>query len=283
MKNIYINVSDISSLIGQSTWDQVTPFERLWKKCEGAKYDELTIKAPEASSTTASAQKEILNEHIENNNLNEFIKDKQYSIKEKYKKVNQMINELSITTDEKIRLQQQTQTIVNTTHGVMNEQAVIDKCQEKFAKTKIDTSQKFFSKRFDINYKSSNYQWFICGRMDGIYDDPEDESNSHIIEVKNRVKGFFNSVRNYEKTQVQMYMWILDEKYKFVALKEQYKNDTRTTKVYYDTDYLKEILDLLRAFIFNFETVFLDDDEMKEEYVSMSNYDKTEYIQSLVL
>jgi len=33
-KSIYLYCSEIASYIGQNKWDYVTPFERLWKKCD---------------------------------------------------------------------------------------------------------------------------------------------------------------------------------------------------------------------------------------------------------
>ena len=40
-KKIFINISEIASYIGQNKWDYVTPFERIWKKCDKECYEKL--------------------------------------------------------------------------------------------------------------------------------------------------------------------------------------------------------------------------------------------------
>jgi len=46
-KKIYINISDIAAYIGQNYFDFVTPFERIWKKCDLESYQNLLGKLKE--------------------------------------------------------------------------------------------------------------------------------------------------------------------------------------------------------------------------------------------
>ena len=81
-----------------------------------------------------------------------------------------------------------------------------------------------------FNY--NNKDWYIGGKMDGI-----DEENKTIIEVKNRTRCFFNSVRDYEMTQIQIYMYLKD--YDNSILVEKLNNKIKKTSIKYNEDYLK--------------------------------------------
>ena len=38
-QKIFLYISEIASYIGQNKWDYVTPFERLWKRCDKDGYN----------------------------------------------------------------------------------------------------------------------------------------------------------------------------------------------------------------------------------------------------
>lgn len=289
MKTVFINTSDIAAYIGQNKWDIITPFERLWKKCD-SDYDSIvdTVKEVykddkeklEKVNVLVLDKKQQVEQYIKPETLKKHLESTSDTVAEKTKNINTLINKLEISPDEKIKLQEHTSSLVNTTHGIMNEQKVVDIYEKKF-NVVLDTSQKFHKKQLSIDHESK-YTWMICGKVDGIYDSTVDGEESYIVEIKNRVKGFFNNVRNYENTQVQMYMWML-EKYGYTMLEEHYKGKIKSTKVYKDTGYIRCVLGTLVDFIKNFEEKFLNDKETKLEYIVMSSYDKTEFIESLMM
>ena len=47
-----------------------------------------------------------------------------------------------------------------------------------------------------------NDNWYVGGKVDGITD------NNEIIEIKNRMYKLFFKLRDYEKVQIYMYMFI---------------------------------------------------------------------------
>jgi uncharacterized protein YsxB (DUF464 family) len=117
--------------------------------------------------------------------------------------------------------------------------------------------------------------------MDGIYHDLVDPTNSYIVEVKNRAKGFFNTVRDYENTQMQLYMWLTG--LSRVNLVESYKSKIRCTHVKRDTDTINIILQYLAVFITNFESNFLQQDSVKLDYINMNNNERKRYLKTLFL
>ena len=76
---------------------------------------------------------------------------------------------------------------------------------------------KYFCKRPLI--QSQDDIWFLGGKIDGILEDKT------IIEVKNRMRGLFNTVREYEKIQTFAYMFILHSQKS--QLVETYFNGSR--------------------------------------------------------
>lgn len=63
--------------------------------------------------------------------------------------------------------------------------------------------------------------WSIGGKIDGIFSD--DDGTRAVLEIKNRMRGLFNKVRDYEKVQCYAYMFCLDLKH--TSLAEIYKSE----------------------------------------------------------
>lgn len=103
--------------------------------------------------------------------------------------------------------------------------------------------------------------------MDGI-----DVEGGYIVEVKNRTKSFFNSLRDYEKTQIHMYMHLTG--YDFAKLVEKCNSKIRVTHIFKDPDYLDFCLKSLARFVDIFENKFLVDNSLKRDYLQRSQESK---------
>lgn len=181
-----------------------------------------------------------------------------------------------LTEYNKSVLMNQTTQFINTTHGILKEDPVIEKFEEKF-KVKLDVSQKY-NKKYFIDTLDNIY--YIGGKVDGLYIN-SDPKKSYVVEVKNRTKGFFNSLRDYEKLQIQLYMWILDlDQAKLV---ESYKENMRITIVYKDQEFIDNSLEYLKIFINNFEHGFLNKNIVKEKYMNSNEIDKKKFLNKLYL
>ena len=91
---------------------------------------------------------------------------------------------------------------VNTHFGTKNETTGLKK-YIKESKENVKTVNKFLKKYI---FKTTKYKWSIGGRIDGI-----NESETTIIEIKNRVHKLFYNLREYEKVQIFAYMFIFDK------------------------------------------------------------------------
>jgi len=329
MSQRFLNISEIASYIGYNPYDNITPFERFWKRCDNLDYNKLIKKMTlslldsQVEITEIQKNKEQLQEDLENkkitkrqytSKINVVVKKEkmqQESIKDIVEKIDnikltkseqiektlgkEILNKITnVTTtteskreeinkliedrkdlDEKDKnlLLKKTENVINTTHGILKEDPVIEKYNKKF-KVKLDTSQVYNKKHFKDNY-------YIGGKVDGIYIDTEDSTKNYVVEVKNRTKGFFNSLRDYESVQIQLYMWLLNlNKAKLV---ENYNDKLRITEIYINQEFIDDILEYLVIFINNFENKFLNNYEIKELYINKNENDKKMFINKLYL
>lgn len=316
MKNIYLNISDISSLIGYSSYDIIKPFERLWKRSDQESFErllnnmnskilnsekkihemdyqktELKIKLENKKLTKRQFTNEMLKvENLEKENqkiienvsskvdkltlsnekyIEKFLGDsfiKNTSVIDKTNKFNEIKNNNSISEKIKDELLKKTDNIINTTHGITKEDTVIEQFEKKF-NVKLDVSQEYYKKLLKDNY-------FIGGKVDGLLKD------QYIVEVKNRVRGFFNTVRDYENVQIQLYLYILDlDEAKLV---ECYNEKMRITVIYKNIEFINEILESLNIFIDIFKE-FLLNESKKEEYINLDDDSKCKFLNKLYL
>lgn len=333
-KKVFLFTSDIASFIGQNTYDFVTPFERLWKRCDTESYNQIINKS----------KKELLDKHVEisllqkqQNDLktdleSKVITKRQYTLRfnklqkgidelkvisetletkidnidltqeqrlkksigeenvklvqsvsvetdEKRDNITNVIKNLDISDQKKKILMKESESFINKTHGTLKEDSAINIYESRFG-IKLDTSQDFFKKRLELK-ESSNFEWYIGGRVDGLYRDLDKKDGSYIIEVKNRTRGFFSSLRDYEKTQIHLYMYMLS--IPVAKLVEKYKDQIRITVIHQDDEYLNDILTHLEIFVSNFETRFLNDDLAKTSFVSCNPMEKQNFIRKLYL
>jgi len=333
-QKIFLYTSDIASYIGQNKWDYVTPFERLWKRCDKDNYNLILEKAKrninERNLQIKILDKEVellkddlLNKRItkrqwqsqtdklvdkksiilsEITNLNERVDDIDLNQKQKLEKVlgkkniesiesrdietdnkrenvSKIIETLQMTDTAKKNLIKETESFINKTHGTLKEESAIEIYEKKF-NIKLNTTQEFYKCSLD-NLNTSQFEWYIGGKVDGLYIDEKDRSKSYIVEVKNRTKGFFSTLRDYERTQIQLYMYMLD--ISFSKLVEKYNNHIRITLIYRDDNYINDILSYLNTFINNFENNFLNNEEKQMEFVLCDNDLKKVFLKKLYL
>jgi hypothetical protein len=331
---IFLYTSEIASYIGQNKWDYITPFERLWKRCDKECYEKLinnsknnldsindqissldkqqqeleselaskkitkkkfneTIKKLNVEKENLSQQQTSLQQKLDsitltqeqrigkilgNENLN-VLKASNIETNDKKEKIDSLINTMELNEKDKKLIKKETESFINKTHGTQKEESAIEIYEKKF-KVKLDTSQTFYKVQVK-SCESSNFDWYIGGKVDGLYIDKEDPSKSYVIEVKNRTKGFFSTLREYEKTQIQLYLHILD--LQFAKLVEKYNDKIRITFIYRDDTYIQHILMYLTSFISNFENKFLNNFELKEKFVCMDEDSKKILLKKLYL
>jgi hypothetical protein len=152
--------------------------------------------------------------------------------------------------------------LINKQHGTEKELSAIEQFEQQY-NCKLDVSQQFIKKCIHT-YKTDthNVKWYICGKMDGI-----NHLDNYVVEVKNRTKSFFSTLRDYEKTQIQLYMLMID--FDQAKLVEKFKSKIRVTDVLRDQEYIDEIIAKLKIFI-----------EGMTHFVSVNSEDKKNFLMS---
>lgn len=254
---MYVNVSDVAAFIGQVKWDITSRFETFWKNNDLGFGDTLEAASPEDADAGLTSR-QVVEKYVGPKATEAVLADETIEHVAKVKRITELIQESGATVKPQV-----VTSLVNTSHGIKNEEKVVQIVAET-KKKHIDRSNKLYKKQIIP-------RWTLCGRIDGLCDD-------HIIEVKNRVKGFFNTVRDYENTQVQLYMWMVDVEY--TDLEEHYNGETRTTRVHRDDDYIEDVVERLGNFCKKFE-VFLADVDRQHAYLRSSAFDKAIIVRGL--
>lgn len=331
-KKVFLYPSDIAAYIGQNQYDFVTPFERLWKRCDLESYTDIINKSKSQLDSKKKEledlekQRENLQTELNNKNITkrqfklqldkidkntkevtedsksleskidsidldqqqrliksigketvQLLQSEVIETKDKQKNITTILDNMNLEGDKLALLQRETTSFINKTHGTLREDSAIEIYEQKSGIT-LDTSQKFYKRQIQ---SSEQFEWYIGGRLDGIYIDKEHPERSYIVEIKNRMRGFFSTLRDYEKTQIHLYMYLLD--IPMAKLIEKYDSQIRTTVIYQDNSYLENILSSLCIFINNFENRFLNDILYKTKFVNSNTDNKKKLCRQLYL
>jgi hypothetical protein len=318
--SIYIFISDIASYIGKSKFDPTKAFERLWKKVDKESISQISdeimgdigvlssqIEELQGSvkKLTRSKEKEIgeliLKRDSCHLSLDQFNLSQRSLINKEFSQFNQIIDDHSISperkkraiqkelkslekTDSDKKIDQQTKktiedlliSVSNTTHGIRKEDSSLDRYKKEFGIVHLDTSQQFFKK--EIFTGQNDVKYYICGKMDGIQTTNE---NPCIIEVKNRTRGFFNEIRDYEMTQMQLYMYItgIDN----CRLVEDYNSQLNVLDVKKDDFLIDQTITLLKNFIENFNNFLNEPTFVKKDYILATHQSKKKFLEDHIL
>lgn len=144
----------------------------------------------------------------------------------------------------------------NTVFGIKNENNVI-KVFETQQKCKVINSQNMSC--IDIKCPNNGVITLV-GKIDGITD------NDEIIEVKNRVKKHFKTLRPYEKPQIMSYLWMHKKQKGYMVENLKINNatcDINIISVNYETNYMENhVIPQLHRF-HSFFLTFMQNEEWK--------------------
>jgi hypothetical protein len=130
-----------------------------------------------------------------------------------------------------IALVQHCEREINTSFGTHQENPVVQRFQEQFGQ----------AVQLDPRLHRKSYGTFeLQGKIDGRLAD------GRVLEIKNRVRGLFREVRDYEMMQVQTYLDLLDAP--SAILCEAYRGELAWLEVPRDPDWFRErVLEPLTA------------------------------------
>lgn len=264
--NIHISASELAILTGHNTYrDKKELLVKYWKKhwksdyektLESLKANNRKIKLPETSSETVQR---IAKEHnisrADVSKLYEASKEKDTGKMNQKKEaaLKKVLNQLP--ENQRQEFAKSANSVAYTGFGTRNETNAVQ-IYEGLTNNPVTTLTKYFHDDIFIIEETPNHPdiWSIGGKVDGMFKHPN--GSDAVLEIKNRMKGLFNELRDYEKIQCYAYMFMLD--LKCVHLAECHKQADGESKmniieIVWDDDFwFNQVVNKLSEFVDDF-------------------------------
>lgn len=207
---VIIGASSVASAIGIGFKKQPELIEELWKKYSPQTFEGKTKeeKALEILMWNTSTKKIL--EDAEN-----FKSENSAEVAQKTRAVYHQIEHSGLSAEDMVVAKDHLRKTLYTNHGTRNEYKTADA-----DKAKLIEDDTFYTHNI-CTIEGTLYQ--IVGRIDRLQ--MNEDGSRTLVEIKNRAKGLFNRVRDYEEVQCQTYLQMLRD-IKYCRLVEQF-NDER--------------------------------------------------------
>jgi DNA polymerase III epsilon subunit-like protein len=208
---VIIGASSVATAIGCGFKKQPELIEELWKKYSPDTFEGKTKedKALEILMWNTSTKKIL--EDAEN-----FKSENSADVAQKTRAVYHQIEHSGLSAEDMVIAKDHLRKTLYTNHGTRNEYKTADA-----DKAKLVEDDTFYTQ--DIcTIEGTLYQ--IVGRIDRLQ--MNEDGSRTLVEIKNRAKGLFNRVRDYEEVQCQTYLQMLGD-IKYCRLVEQFNDERR--------------------------------------------------------
>ena len=273
---IFINASEVAALIGKNKFKSSGDvLYRIWEKYfyHDIHNTILRLKEKSVKVIPKETDEEVVNRITKEsgadlkNEMKKCMNTKDVNkLRETKKDVINKIEKSNISKEKKNEFKKSLENVANTNFGTINERDIL---QEYMLKTNNNatTNNTYYKKKIgDSVINDEIIEWFIIGKVDALVVSSNDNSSNTVIEIKNRIYRYFKEVREYEKIQTFVYMFLLGYRKSHLveALKDK-KCDINIIEINYDEDYWKEIVSEIKKFIDFFSNIFMNNIELKEE------------------
>lgn len=298
-KRITISISQVAPLIGLDNYGNFPRIvSELWRRLNPTEFREFELRLKSSGHTLANSSEmndiwevdDLLGTNILeqvrtiNSNTGKTSADmtKSQAVISEY-----ISKQTKLSDGKKAEIIKKVCSITNKSHGVSNEDSVLNEfcklsgkvlqCTQGWVEIPLATKDLTTQ---DITLK---LEWVLIGKYDGITTDDE------LVEAKMRQKGLFKSMRDYENVQIQLYMHALGFENGFLVegfskspIKKKNASDNNakaelmlyTHEVAYDASYVEEII-LARLIAFTQYFAGLMKDTTRKEKILKS--DKSEW------
>jgi DNA polymerase III epsilon subunit-like protein len=243
IKKVIIGASAVASAIGINQYKRPQELvEELWKKYspqtfEGKTKEEEALLVLNSLETT----KKILNE------AESFKSETSMDVQQETRKLFHQIEHSGLLPQQMVQAKEHIRKTLYTNHGTRNEQKTAQ--TDKMA-TNLVEDDTFY--KYDITtIEGTLYQ--IVGRLDRIQNN--EDGTRTLVEIKNRTRGLFNRVRDYEEVQCLAYLEMLED-IEYCRLVETYEGESKSYLIQRDHYKWKtEILPKLTNFCEHFHSL----------------------------
>jgi len=243
IKKVIIGASAVASAIGINQYKRPQELvEELWKKYspqtfEGKTKEEEALLVLNSLETT----KKILNE------AESFKSETSMDVQQETRKLFHQIEHSGLLPQQMVQAKEHIRKTLYTNHGTRNEQKTAQ--TDKMAANLVEDDTFY---KYDITtIEGTLYQ--IVGRLDRIQNN--EDGTRTLVEIKNRTRGLFNRVRDYEEVQCLAYLEMLDD-IEYCRLVETYEGESKSYLIQRDHYKWKtEILPKLTNFCEHFHSL----------------------------
>ena len=131
--------------------------------------------------------------------------------------------------------------------GNIKENSNLDSIQKKKGIQIQQRNSKMYTKEL---HRSDKYCLIIRGKVDGV-------SDGTIVETKNRTKYLFNELRDYERVQLEAYMFLTG--LECALLTEHYNDDSNCIEYMHDEEFWSSCVTSITAFVDTHIAGYLDE------------------------
>ena len=296
-KRITISISQVAPLIGLDNYGNFPRIVcEIWRRINPGEFREFELRMKSVGHALANSSEmndiweadDLLGTNIleKVRSLNANTNKTSSDMTKSQAAISEYITQhIGIANDKKEELIKKVCSITNKSHGVSNEDAVLDEFCKLSGKT-LQGTQGWVEIPLSplgantIIMGDIELEWVLVGKYDAITMDGE------LVEAKMRQKGLFKSMRDYENVQVQLYLHALGYQNGFLvegfsksSTKKKItdtKSDTKsklilyTHEVVYDASYVIEII-LARLVAFTRYFKSLMTDSTRKESILKSN------------
>jgi DNA polymerase III epsilon subunit-like protein len=243
IKKVIIGASAVASAIGINQYKRPQELvEELWKKYspqtfEGKTKEEEALLVLNSLETT----KKILNE------AESFKSETSTDVQQETRKLFHQIEHSGLLPQQMVQAKEHIRKTLYTKHGTRNEQKTAQ--TDKMAANLVEDDTFY---KYDITtIEGTLYQ--IVGRLDRIQNN--EDGTRTLVEIKNRTRGLFNRVRDYEEVQCLAYLEMLED-IEYCRLVETYEGESKSYLIQRDHYKWKtEILPKLTNFCEHFHSL----------------------------
>ena len=240
---VIIGASSVASAIGINQYKKPQELvEELWKK-----YLPQTFKGQTREDEALLVLNSLENTKKILMDAENFKSESSTDVQQETRKLFHQIEHSCLLPQQMVQAKEHIRKTLSTNHGTRNEEKTAQ--TDKMAANLVEDDT-FYT--YDICViEGTLYQ--LVGRLDRIQNN-EDGSRT-LVEIKNRTRGLFNKVRDYEEVQCQTYLQMLKD-IEFCRLVETYNGESKSYLIQRDYPRWKdEILPKLQNFCEHFHSL----------------------------
>jgi hypothetical protein len=225
-RRIVIKASDVASCIGLNPYKPATEVrDELWKKYWPNTFVGLTKREEaQASLAKSSEAQKVLGQAVS------FKAKDSAEAQSNYEKAKEKIeSDATLASEDKEKVIEHLRSRCYTTHGTRSEDRTADKVTEDTGAVLVRDNS-FYT--LPLLETEDGTEFCVVGKIDRIEIEPN--GNKTLVEIKNRTRGLFRTLRDYENVQIQVYLRMLG--LTRAKLVEQYNDKTNTILVTRDEE-----------------------------------------------